>query len=72
MLGLDKDASGAIPDPCGNQAEFFRLCVRLARLGGQSSDDQVATDNCAAYWPKPQGWTCTVEHDGARPYCRLE
>ena len=72
MLGLDKDASGAVPDPCGNQAEFFRLCVRLARLGGQSSDDQVATDDCAAHWPKPKGWTCTVEHDGARPYCRLE
>ena len=72
MLGLDKDGSGATADPCGNQAEFFRLCVRLARLDGEASDDQTATDTCAARWPKPQGWTCTVEHDGRRPYCRLE
>lgn len=76
MIGLDKDASGAVPDPCGNQAEFFRLCVRLARLSGQSPDDQAATDACAAHWPKPQGWICTMEHvgeeEGARPYCRLE
>jgi hypothetical protein len=72
MLGLDKDGSGATADPCGNQAEFFRLCVRLARLGGQSPDDQAATDTCATRWPKPQRWTCTVEHNGTRPYCRLE
>ncbi|WIM12760.1 hypothetical protein [Enhydrobacter sp.] len=72
MLGLDKDASGAIPDSCGNQAEFFRLCVRLARLGGDATDDQAATDACAARWPRPAAWTCTVEHDGRRPYCRLE
>ncbi|HEY6982617.1 hypothetical protein [Reyranella sp.] len=72
MLGLDKESSGAVPDPCGNQAEFFRLCVRLARLDGETPDDQAATDLCAARWPKPAGWTCTIEHDGRRPYCRLE
>ncbi len=72
MLGLDKDASGAIADPCGNQSEFFRLCIRLARLSGRSPDDQAATDACAARWPKPQRWTCSMEHNGTRPYCRFE
>lgn len=71
MLGVGQDAS-AVADPCGNQVEFFRLCMRLARLGGQSPDDQAATDACAERWPRPPGWTCTIEHDGARPYCRLE
>ncbi|MBS0517129.1 MAG: hypothetical protein JSR90_00465 [Proteobacteria bacterium] len=77
MLGLDRDSSGAAPDPCGNQAEFFRLCVRLDRLSGAAADDRAATDDCAARWPKPAGWTCTDAHteDGGRntrPYCRLE
>jgi hypothetical protein len=73
MLGLDKNAQGGIEDPCGNQAEFFRLCVRLARITGRSPDDQAATDACANRWPKPARWTCSIEHpEQPRPWCRLE
>lgn len=73
MLGLAKDSQGVFEDPCGNQAEFFRLCVRLARLTGQSADDQAATDACATKWPKPTRWTCSVEHpEQPRPWCRVE
>jgi len=73
MLGLVKDSQGIFEDPCGNQAEFFRLCVRLARLTGQSPDDRAATDACANRWPKPARWTCTDEHpEQPRPWCRVE
>jgi hypothetical protein len=73
MLGLTKGANGLHDDPCGNQIEFFRLCVRLARLTGAAGDDHKATDACEAKgWPKPPDWRCDdAAHDGKRPYCRL-
>jgi hypothetical protein len=73
MLGLVKNANGQYDDPCGNQVEFFRLCVRLARLSGTASDDHKATDACEAKgWPRPHDWQCDdTAHDGKRPYCRL-
>ncbi len=78
MLGLDKDDKGVIDDWCGNQAEFFRLCVRLARLSGESRDDQEATDVCALRWPKPKDWVCDADaHSDApakwrRPFCHVK
>jgi hypothetical protein len=74
MLGLEKDATGKIVDNCGNQAEFFRLCVRLARLTGKDVDDIKATSVCKERgWPEPKGWDCDESaHDGKRPYCRLK
>lgn len=71
MLGLPQGPADPKTDPCGNRAEFFRLCVRLARLTGTSPDDQAATDACKAKgWPWPDGWTCNDKaHGGSRPYC---
>lgn len=73
MLGLTRGADGAYGDPCGNQAEFFRLCVRLARLTGEAADDHTASDACEAKgWPRPRDWKCDdAAHDGKRPYCSL-
>lgn len=73
MLGLEKDATGKILDHCGNQAEFFRLCVRLARLTTKNVDDIEATRVCEERgWPKPMGWDCDSRaHDGKRPFCGL-
>ncbi|MBS0524009.1 MAG: hypothetical protein JSS04_10265 [Proteobacteria bacterium] len=72
MLGLTKGANSGYDDPCGNQVEFFRLCVRLTRLSGAAADDRTATDACEAKgWPKPASWKCDDNaHDGKRPYCR--
>lgn len=74
MLGLTKGSNGAIDDPCGNRIEFFRLCVRLARLTGAAADDRKATDACEAKgWPRPQNWECDDNaHDGRRPYCHYK
>jgi hypothetical protein len=71
MLGLTKGTNGIYDDPCGNQVEFFRLCVRLTRLSGAAPDDHKATDACEAKgWPRPAKWTCDDKaHDGRRPYC---
>ncbi|HYC66143.1 MAG TPA: patatin-like phospholipase family protein, partial [Reyranellaceae bacterium] len=56
MIGLEPGSG----DECGNGAEFFRLCVRLARLTGDSATDEAATERCAGRWPKPNGWTCEM------------
>ncbi|MCA0301983.1 MAG: hypothetical protein LCH95_06210 [Proteobacteria bacterium] len=48
MLGLTADRG----DPCGNQAEFVRLCRRLATLGDGKAE-ATAMQECAARW-KPQ------------------
>lgn len=40
-------------DPCGNGAEFRRLCVRLRLLTGEAVDAAAALDKCLeAGWPK--------------------
>jgi hypothetical protein len=76
MTGLDP-AKG---DECGNAAEFFRLCTRLARLSGAAADDRAATTYCEkkhgpgpAAWVKPKGWTCLVDrtHPGAPDICGI-
>ncbi|MFI5001017.1 MAG: hypothetical protein ACHQK9_14150 [Reyranellales bacterium] len=79
MLGLTKGANGTFADPCGNQVEFFRLCVRLERLTGTSKDDIKATESCQAKgWPRPSGWVCDEDaHKGTgpnenRPWCHLK
>ena len=72
MLGLDKGWDGKISDPCGNQVEFFRLCVRLARLSGKADDDQAATQSCTANgWPRPEKWTCDPVPNHPRIFCRV-
>lgn len=76
MLGLEPNASGAIDDPCGNGAEFFRLCMRLARLTGKEPDDVAASDSCARKWPRPANWECIpgksdAAGDPGRPRCGL-
>ena len=49
MLGLD-----GTTDPCGNRAEFFRLCERIERLSGKSRTEPLATQACADKgWPTP-------------------
>jgi hypothetical protein len=71
MTGLE----AARGDPCGNGAEFFRLCVRLARLSGEAADDKAATEHCEGRrkWPRPAAWKC--DEFGAGPekrwYCRM-
>ena len=76
MTGLDP-AKG---DECGNAAEFFRLCTRLARLSGAAADDRAATTYCEkkhgpgpAAWVKPKDWTCLVDrtHPGAPDVCGI-
>ena len=42
MTGLDPTKG----DECGNAAEFFRLCTRLAYLSGAVSNDVEATSHC--------------------------
>ena len=67
MIGLDGDA-----DPCGNAAEFFRLCTRLARLTGAAGNDYDATAYCATKerspgqlaWRKPKNWECLPNDPG--------
>ncbi len=76
MLGLEPNASGAVDDPCGNGAEFFRLCMRLARLTGKEADDIAATDACAKKWPRPANWKCIPDKSSSadnavRPRCGL-
>lgn len=72
MLGLDPEPNGEIADPCGNKVEFFRLCVRLARLSGDADGDEEATRRCEAKgWPRPANWTCEPARNGPpRIYCR--
>jgi hypothetical protein len=70
MLGLEPNATGAIDDPCGNGAEFFRLCMRLARVTGAEPDDIAATKSCAQRWPRPADWECKTGPSG-RPRCGL-
>ncbi|QQS11384.1 MAG: hypothetical protein IPK81_17620 [Rhodospirillales bacterium] len=73
MLGIDP-AKG---DPCGNGAELFRLCVRLARLTGAAADDKEATLSCERRepprraWTKPDAWGCREVGEGGdrRWYC---
>jgi hypothetical protein len=48
----DRDTSAADLDPCGNAAEFHRLCVKLARVADGLDDDQ-AQAQCAGRWPSP-------------------
>ncbi|WP_178130284.1 patatin-like phospholipase family protein [Reyranella sp. CPCC 100927] len=71
MTGLEAGGS----DPCGNAAEFFRLCVRLARLSGQVDDDKAATAFCETErkWPRPAAWKCEEFGVDAnrRWWCRL-
>jgi hypothetical protein len=57
MTGLEPQGG----DPCGNGAEFFRLCVRLARLTGEVEDDKAATALCEGErkWKRPAAWKCT-------------
>jgi hypothetical protein len=57
MTGLEAEGG----DPCGNGAEFFRLCVRLARLTGEAEDDKAATALCEGErkWKRPAAWKCT-------------
>ena len=70
MLGLDPEPNGQIADPCGNKVEFFRLCVRLARLSGEASGDEEATRSCEAKWPRPDNWKCRPADNGpARIFC---
>jgi hypothetical protein len=61
MLGLDKDSR----DDCGNGAEFFRLCMRLARLS-TGMNDHDASNECAKRWPRPANWLCIEFEDGWR------
>jgi len=72
MLGLYPAADGIVHDPCGNKVEFFRLCVRLARLSGRVDDDEAGTRWCKeeAGWPVPVGWTCDPVPNHPRPFCR--
>jgi hypothetical protein len=76
MTGLDPTKG----DECGNAAEFFRLCTRLARLSGAAADDRAATTYCEkshgpgpAAWVKPKDWTCLVDrtHPGAPDICGI-
>lgn len=71
MTGLEAGRG----DPCGNAAEFFRLCVRLARLSGEAGDDKAATELCETQrkWPRPAAWTCREVSvgDDRRWYCHL-
>jgi hypothetical protein len=66
MTGLEGDG-----DPCGNAAEFFRLCVRLAVLTGKAANDEIATGDCAqpGRWRRPADWVCAQKGD--RYYCNL-
>ncbi len=45
MLGLDPGAG----DPCGNRAEFVRLCVRLATVSGLEAQEAAAA-RCEKDW----------------------
>jgi hypothetical protein len=63
MTGLQTGSK----DECGNGAEFFRLCTRLARLKGIAFNDVEATDYCDGQktpkpkgpgWVKPAAWDC--------------
>jgi hypothetical protein len=52
---IDHDASFralANLDVCGNAAEFFRLCVKLARVAEGLNEDE-ATAQCGVRWPEP-------------------
>jgi hypothetical protein len=70
MLGLDAEPNGQIADPCGNKVEFFRLCVRLARLSGDATGDEEATRSCEAKWPRPENWECRPADNGPpRIFC---
>lgn len=72
MLGLYPASDGIVHDPCGNKVEFFRLCVRLARLSGRVDDDEAGTRWCKEEggWPEPVGWTCDPVPGHPRPFCR--
>jgi hypothetical protein len=73
MLGLDTEPNGSIADPCGNKLEFFRLCMRLARLSGRAEDDEAGTKWCGdAGWPVPEGWSCEPVPGHPRAYCRYK
>lgn len=49
MKGMSGD------DPCGNGAEFRRLCVRLRVLTGEAADERAARTACRdAGWPGPE------------------
>ncbi len=73
MLGLDTEPNGSIADPCGNKLEFFRLCMRLARLSGRAEDDEAGTKWCGkAGWPVPEGWTCAPVPGHPRAFCRYQ
>ena len=78
MLGITPDDKGTYPDHCGNQIEFFRLCVRLERLTGRSADDHAATLACESterWRRRPDGWDCCVPEPGSRlkrPFCGMQ
>jgi len=71
MTGLEPGAG----DPCGNAVEFFRLCVRLARLSGVADNDKAASAFCETdrKWPRPKAWQCDEFGDGThrRWWCRM-
>jgi hypothetical protein len=49
----NRDTFTANQDICGNAAEFFRLCVKLARVAEGLNDGDARTQ-CAQRWPAPQ------------------
>jgi len=70
-LGLNPKAPADGADRCGNRIQFFRLCVRLARLTGQAENDPDATTQCSARWPRPERWRCTPTGIGDRTTCDI-
>jgi hypothetical protein len=70
MTGLEPGKG----DVCGNAAEFFRLCTRLARLTvAAANDDVAASDYCdkdknpaGPKWERPKDWDCADDGNGSR------
>jgi hypothetical protein len=50
----DRDTFLADLDHCGNAAEFYRLCVKLARVADGLKEDEAQAE-CAKRWPTPIG-----------------
>jgi hypothetical protein len=73
MTGLEPEKG----DECGNAAEFFRLCTRLARLTGAAADDEAAMNYCmqqrtpAKPWVRPAGWKCIDSGTPGRKMCGI-
>jgi hypothetical protein len=71
MTGVEREFDKG--DPCGNAAEFFRLCTRLARLTGAAANDVAASDYCdkktnpgGPEWDRPKNWECRDDGAGSR------